>query len=714
MNIKKVFEFVVDNIDYFTKEEITKLYGGKILEVLESFKEKIRKDPKDRYFDIIDFLLKVYEDYKKEAYKYDYNQCSEEKHFKYWFDYYFDYKLVDYIEKVLKDRKAKFWETKLYKKCLNKYLKYRQKLEKEYKDLMKEIEYDKQIRYINFLIQNWQYWQATKLILDLLEKYPNDKKLEKLFDKVQKHKQDNFLETVDYEKEIIEKLEISKKFKYLTEKERKQKLKELYKFLDQFLKEKNYNAWIATIKYLRTVLKIEDKKLISYYKKFLVIKERQERRIQKAEYEIELKSLKLLIKNKKYDRALAKVRHMMYKYTLIDKKELIKLFRQIQKEKRSYLKVFWKESFWDKLLMKYSKLSKKSLFEFYEKIAWFLRAKIDIKFALEIIYYQSKDYWLKKFSKDLLDWVQAWLKISEVMSWYWYVIDLKDIALVKIWEKTGKLADVFESIYTSHKVTVERKKKIKSMMIYPVVVILITIIIFTWLLIFIVPKFVKFYEQVNVPLPWITVQVINLSNIIRYQRYLIILFIIWLIVFIWFFKRTRVWKRFFSWCALNLPVIKLITPKLYIIYVTQNLSLLLRAWVPILEALDLLVMWVENLYYYDELRRIRYELELWTSMGEVLWLGKWQEIRYYSNKLFPIDIAYSIDIWEKTWQLVNVLGEIAERYDKDLKIIINNLQSLIEPFVILLVWWVVFVMVLAIFLPLIHLYDVIWKMSKVR
>jgi hypothetical protein len=51
-----------------------------------------------------------------------------------------------------------------------------------------------------------------------------------------------------------------------------------------------------------------------------------------------LKSLKLLIKNKKYDRALAKVRQMMYKYTLMDKKPLIKLFRQIQREKNAYLK----------------------------------------------------------------------------------------------------------------------------------------------------------------------------------------------------------------------------------------------------------------------------------------------------------------------------------------------------------------------------------------
>jgi len=53
-------------------------------------------------------LLKVYQDYEKNAYKYDYSKCKEEKHFKYWFDYYFDYKIVDQIERVLKDRKEKF------------------------------------------------------------------------------------------------------------------------------------------------------------------------------------------------------------------------------------------------------------------------------------------------------------------------------------------------------------------------------------------------------------------------------------------------------------------------------------------------------------------------------------------------------------------------------------------------------------------------------
>jgi ribosome assembly protein YihI (activator of Der GTPase) len=78
--------------------------------------------------------------------------------------------------------------------------------------------------------------------LDLLEKYPNDKKLEQLLDRLQKSKQENFLKSVDYEEEIIEKLGLTKQFKDISEAEKKEKLKQMYKILDKFFKEKNYNA----------------------------------------------------------------------------------------------------------------------------------------------------------------------------------------------------------------------------------------------------------------------------------------------------------------------------------------------------------------------------------------------------------------------------------------------------------------------------------------
>jgi len=80
------------------------------------------------------------------------------------------------------------------------------------------------------------------LILDLLDAYPNDKKLEQLLDRLQKSKQEKDKDRIDYEEEIIEKLGLTKQFKDISEAEKKEKLKQMYKILDNFFKEKNYNA----------------------------------------------------------------------------------------------------------------------------------------------------------------------------------------------------------------------------------------------------------------------------------------------------------------------------------------------------------------------------------------------------------------------------------------------------------------------------------------
>jgi len=248
-----------------------------------------------------------------------------------------------------------------------------------------------------------------------------------------------------------------------------------------------------------------------------------------------------------------------------------------------------------------------------------------------------------------LEWLESGLKLSEVMAWY-PIVWKRDISLIKIAEKTGKLDLIFNNIAQEYKESENRKKKIKSVMIYPTIVITVTIAIFIWLLIFIVPKFVKFFGEVWVELPLITRIVIWLSNWLKTNYIIFIWMVIWFIILLKLFLSTEVWKWVKSYLTLKLPVFKEIAYRNNIIYFTSNLWLLLKAWVPLLEALDIIIEWMENKIYKRELKRIRHEVEIWVTIWKAIGIGELSDRVKYTNTLIPIDVAYAIDIWEKTWR----------------------------------------------------------------
>ncbi len=715
MNMDRITEFIISNLDYFTEEDLNYFINWEYNKLFDSFQEKYKKEKdskkKAKYEEIVEFLLEFLEEYKKYWYKFNYSLSEKPEHFEYWFDFYFDNYLISDAEKVLEDIKKKFWENSLYKKLKSKLDKYKQKYEKEYNKLKEKFEYQKSIRSIESLISAGKYQEAMHQILEMMKQYPNDKTLEQYLKRIDSLRSSKIYEDLEKDIEFFKKLWLADiiKVKQWSELDKKS-VKFIYKKLDKLLKEKNYDWWLALVKYIRNKYKVQDKRLLVYERKFLEMKEKELRLTQKQEYKLELESLKLMFKNGQYDRALRKAQSILRKYPLVEKKEVFDIIKKIHKEKSKALK-WWKtiEDFFEELSLKFARLSKKWLLEFYDRMAWFLKSKMDLKFSLKVIYAQTKDYWLKKFVKDLIEWLDAWLKLSEVMAWY-KIIGKRDVSLIKMAEKTGKLDVIFTNIAQEYKEAEERKKKIKSVMIYPAIVITVTIIIFTLLLIFIVPKFVKFFGEVWVDLPLITRIIITLSKLIQEKWYIFIAAIIWFIILLKMFFATNPWKWVKSYLALKLPVVKQIAYRANIIYFVSNLWLLLKAWVPLLEALDIIIEWVENKFYKNEFKRIRHEVEIWVNFGKSLWLGDVSDKIKYTNWLIPIDIAYSIDIWERTWQLSDMLIDIWKRYQEDLKLIIKNLQSLMEPFIILLVWGLIFIFVMSIFLPMIKLYDVVGQM----
>ena len=146
------------------------------------------------------------------------------------------------------------------------------------------------------------------------------------------------------------------------------------------------------------------------------------------------------------------------------------------------------------------------------------------------------------------------------------------------------------------------------------------------------------------------------------------------------------------------------------VYFIKSFTILIDAGVLLLEAIKTSSKVVPNLLYKKELIRIKNEVEAGLTISKSLWLNLDYETNVYINKLFSEEFAYVVSTGEETGSLSNSLKKIGRNYDGELKRYIGNLSSMMEPIIIVIVWFLVGTIVVAIMLPFFSLGKIAKKL----
>lgn len=354
--------------------------------------------------------------------------------------------------------------------------------------------------------------------------------------------------------------------------------------------------------------------------------------------------------------------------------------------------------------------SKKEVWQFINKLSIFINSGLDIKWALSILVKQIKNPYLKKIRNEIKVNIDYWIWISETMAQYPKVFDNLLVALISVWEKTWNLWKILAEMDKKMLEDIELKSKVKWALIYPVILLVLTFWMVTFMMVFIIPKITESFSQTWTELPALTQVVINISNFFRYKWYILIGGVFWLFVFFKLFKKTYFWELFLGKIAINLPVFWYIVKQSNVIYFINSFSLLMESWVLLLEALKTSSQVVTNIHYKKEIVRIKNEVENWLTISKSLWLNLEYDTSVYINKLFPEEFAYIVNTWEETWTLARSLKKIWLNYSNELKRYIWNLATMLEPFIIVIVWFLVWTIVIAIMLPFFKLWEIAKKM----
>ena len=350
-------------------------------------------------------------------------------------------------------------------------------------------------------------------------------------------------------------------------------------------------------------------------------------------------------------------------------------------------------------------ISQKQKIELFDSLYNLINSWIPITNSLSILLFQTKNKNIKYIIEFLLKDISKGKKLEESFKNFPRIFNNFDIYMIKMWEVTGKVAWSLENIKDREEKNSELKTKIIWALIYPAIIVSLSIAMIIGFMLFVIPRVQKMYSDAKVNLPELTQNVINASVFLQENYILIIIALIAIISWIITFKTHPHTKIYFDYFILKIPIFwPLIRKKILAIF-SNTLWTLLQNGIMINEALDITKKSLDNKYYEKRIEKISEELSEGISLSESMWIKKLKDS--IEDAYFPLELASIVKIWEQTWKLPSLLLKISQKFNKEIDIIVKWLSTAIEPIVIIAVWIIVGTMVMAILLPFFNMVNVV-------
>jgi len=329
------------------------------------------------------------------------------------------------------------------------------------------------------------------------------------------------------------------------------------------------------------------------------------------------------------------------------------------------------------------------------QLATMINSGLSLLRALMILVEQTENKALAAILTDVRSEVETGRAFSAALGKHPKVFPPIMINMVKAGEVGGFLDQALIALAENFEKEVALRGKIKSAMAYPIVVFVIAIIAATAMLLFIIPVFGNMFATLGGELPAPTRFLMALSDFLKIA---IIPIILLLIVFAWWWrghKNDRKVREFLDPLKLKMPVFGNLNKKIALSRFSRNLSSMLAAGVPILQALDIVGEASGNVVVEHATQDIMDAVRKGRSITQPL----------QASPVFPPMMAQMMAVGEDTGALDDMLEKIADFYDQEIESTTEQLTSLIEPLMILFVGVMIGGMVITMYLPMFSIYN---------
>ena len=323
------------------------------------------------------------------------------------------------------------------------------------------------------------------------------------------------------------------------------------------------------------------------------------------------------------------------------------------------------------------------------------KAGVSILEALKLLTEQTENVKLKKATAEVRASVEKGMTLSDAMAEHPKIFSDLMVNLVAAGESSGSLDNALTRLAVQFERTTKTNGLIKKAMIYPIIIVCLTIAIVVVMLIVIVPRYVTMFGELGTDLPKITMSVVNGSKFLQDYWMIYGPILIGVVVGIKMFSATSAGKHVFHKIVIKLPISKDLIIKQSSSMMSRTLATLMAAGVPLVEAVDITASTMTNVYFKEALEMCRDGILIGQPLSRPL----------QDCGLFPPMVYHMTRIGEESGSTEDMLNKLADYYDEEVEEAVSAFTAALEPLMIIVMAGIVGYIVAALMAPMLTMYN---------
>lgn len=345
----------------------------------------------------------------------------------------------------------------------------------------------------------------------------------------------------------------------------------------------------------------------------------------------------------------------------------------------------------------FTKITVKDIALFCRQFYTMLNAGVSIVRCVDIIGHQTENKKLKKCIQEMSDDIRKGSSLSEAMANRKDVFPELLISMVNTGEISGNLDLILLRMSQHYEKENKINNKIRTSMIYPIVLSILAITVVTFLLTFVMPIFFSMFTQSGTVLPGPTRFLLAISNGIKRFWYIILAVIVGAVYGIKKYGRTKDGRIFYDSVKLKLPVIKNVNQKIIVSRFTRTFATMLESGVSVVQSLQEVSKVTGNAVAQQKIMEVREKVLKGMGISDPL----------KETGIFPPMLYNMIKIGEDSGTISDILNKTADFYDDELETALQNATAILEPVLIIIMGVIIGFIIVSMVMPMFKMYNTI-------
>lgn len=346
---------------------------------------------------------------------------------------------------------------------------------------------------------------------------------------------------------------------------------------------------------------------------------------------------------------------------------------------------------WEQFLEKYTTVTLKDMVIFSRQFSAMISSGVAMLRTLYIIVEQCPNRKLKRALDDVRQSVESGLSLSDAMEKQGGIFDNLYVSMVRAGEAGGILSEVLQRLADYLEYKEKLNQKVKSALVYPTVVLIVAVAVFWAMLTFVLPVFEGLFKNIGGELPAYTQFLISLSIYVR-SIWMALFLVACLVIFFMLrrYNKTEIGKLHIDTVKLSVPLVGGLIKKVAIARFSRTFGTLIRAGVPMLNALEVVRNTAGNAVVSTAVDKIYKEVRQGGSISQPM----------ARSSIFPPMVTQMVAVGEETGKLDDMLSKVADFYDMEVENSVEQLTSALEPIMVVTIGGIVGSVVVGMYLPI--------------